>query len=246
MAKVYLNKKDNSKLNSLISLEEVLLKNSDKNRARILSSYFKTGKGGYGEGDIFLGLTVVEQRKIAKDFVYLELSELQKLLNSKYHEFRFCALVILRHKFDKGSLSDKEKIINFYLKNIPNINNWDLVDTSSYHILGSFLYDKDRSILYKLAKSSNLWAKRIAIISTLYFIKKGDLVDTFKLSKDLLKDKHDLMHKAVGWMLREAGKINEDALKKFLLDNRDNISRTTWRYAIEKFNNKDRVFFMSI
>lgn len=232
-------------LNAL-DLEKRILKLADKKKAELLSRYFKTGKGQYGEGDIFLGLTVPSQREVAKDFCHLSFLDLQKFLNSKYHEFRLIALLILVKKFSKSSESERKKIVDFYLKNLKNINNWDLVDLSCHHILGVYLFDKNRKILYKLASSKHLWTKRVAVISTFYFIKNNDLDDVYKIAKMLINDKHDLMHKAVGWMLREAGKKDQARLEKFLLDNKEKIDRTTWRYAIERFDLKKRSYFMSL
>ncbi|MDD3711634.1 MAG: DNA alkylation repair protein [Patescibacteria group bacterium] len=228
----------------ILKLEKILLSKKNSAKAKILSHYFKTGTGEYGEGDIFLGISVVDQRKIITDFIDLSLSDLQKLLNSKYHEFRLTALLILVKKYQKFDDLNKKKIIDFYLKNIKNINNWDLVDVSCYNILGQYLFDKDRKILYTLAKSNNLWSRRIAVISTFYFIKNNDLTDIFKLAQFLMKDEHDLMHKAIGWMLREAGKKDDIRLKKFLIKNIKNIPRTTLRYAIEKFPEKKRREFL--
>lgn len=229
--------------NDLSVLEKKLLNKKNNNKAKILSRYFKTGPGEYGEGDIFLGLSVVDQREIVKPFITLSLVDLQKLLDSKFHEFRLSALLILVKKYQKSDELEKKKIVDFYLKNIKNVNNWDLVDLSSHYILGHYLFDKKRDILYDLALKNNLWSRRIAIISTFYFIKNNDLVDVFKLAKILIRDKHDLMHKAVGWMLREAGKRDVKKLESFLLTNKKNISRTTWRYAIEKFpENKRKIF----
>lgn len=225
-------------------LEQKLLSRKNVEKSKILSRYFKTGPGEYGEGDIFLGITVVDQREIIKDFLDISLNDLQNFLNSKIHEFRFSALIILVKKYQLANDSDKKKIVDFYLKNIKNINNWDLVDVSCYNILGNYLYSRDRKILYKLAVSKNLWSRRISIVSTFYFIKNNDLDDVFKISQILIKDKHDLMHKAVGWMLREAGKRDEKRLKAFLSDNKKNISRTTLRYAIEKFNKTERKEFL--
>ncbi len=232
--------------NNLSTLESKLLSKKNNNKAKILSRYFKTGPGEYGEGDIFLGISVVNQREIIRSFLDLTLDDLQKLLDSKFHEFRLSALLILVKKYQKSDQVNRDKVFNFYLKNIKNINNWDLVDISCHHILGHYLFDKKRDILYNLAVSNDLWAKRIAIISTFYFIKNNDLVDFFKLAKILIKDKHDLMHKAVGWMLREAGKRDVKKLEQFLLVNKKNISRTTWRYAIEKFEENKRKKFLAM
>ena len=232
------------------------LKNSAK--AKILLRFFKTGPGEYGEGDVFLGVTVPETRRVAKEFKDLSFDELQKVLNSSYHEIRLAGLLILVAKYNeidknikkgndiKNNEKKADEIIKFYLKNIKNINNWDLVDLSCSYILGKYLLNKDRKILYNLSRDKNMWARRIAIISTFAFIRNNDLDDVYKISKILLKDKEDLMHKAVGWMLREAGKRDKARLEKFLIDNKKDIARTAWRYAIEKFPEKQRQEFLKI
>lgn len=214
-------------------------------KAKILQRFFKTRKGQYGEGDIFLGITVPEVRKISQKYSYLNLNEIKILLHSKFHEERLGALFILVYKFEKGSEIEKKKIVDFYLKNLKWVNNWDLVDLSAYKILGSYLFKKDKKILYDLASSENLWKKRIAIIATFYFIKNNSFQDTLKISKILLNDQHDLIHKAIGWMLREVGKrdlkIEEDFIKK----NYHKMHRTTLRYAIEKFSLNKRKYYLN-
>jgi 3-methyladenine DNA glycosylase AlkD len=202
-------------------------------KAKILSRFFKTGKGQYGEGDIFLGIKVPEQRRIAKKY-NLSLEEIQELLNSKIHEYRLVALFVLIDKYKK--FKDKKIIVDFYLKNTRNINNWDLVDLSASKILGEYLIDKNKEILYKLAKSNDLWEKRISIIATLAFIKTNKFEDTLKISKILLNDKHDLIHKAVGWMLREVGKKDQKVEEEFLKKCYKKMPRTMLRYSIEKFD----------
>jgi len=234
------------KKSKALDLEKIILSSADKKKAVILSNFFKTGKGQYGEGDIFLGLTVPQQRKIALNFLDLSYSDLQKFLNSKYHEFRLIALLILVKRFTKASEIERKKIVDFYLKNLKNINNWDLVDLSCYNIIGAYFFDKNRKTLYDLAVSKHLWSRRVAMVSTFYFIKNKDLNDVFKIAKILISDQHDLMHKAVGWMLREAGKKDQFSLEKFLLDNHKKIARTTWRYAIERFSPEKRSYFMSL
>jgi len=209
-------------------------------KAKILSRFFKTGKGEYGEGDIFLGITVPQTRAIAKKYTHLNLKDLEKLLSSKIHEYRLIALLILIENYKKASIENKNLIFNFYIKNTKFINNWDLVDLSAPHIVGNFLLDKDKSILYNLAKSSNLWEKRIAIISTYAFIRLYKFKHTLKISEILMNDNHDLIHKAVGWMLREVGKRNKDVEEKFLNQHYKKMPRTMLRYAIEKFDNNKR------
>ena len=220
----------------LNQLKQELNKLKDPEKAKILQRFFKTGKGEYGEGDIFLGIMVPEQRKIAKKYQNLTLKELQNLLNSKIHEQRQISLYILISKYKQ----EKEKIFNFYLKNTKNINNWDLVDLSAPNILGNYLLEKDKSILYKLAKSNNLWERRIAILSTYEFIKNNQFEHTLKISEILLNDKHDLIHKTVGWMLREAGKKDLEALECFLRSYYKKMPRTMLRYAIERFPEEKR------
>lgn len=209
----------------------------DDEQAINLQRFFKTGKGEYGEGDVFLGIKVPVQRKVAKKH-NLSLDELQSMLNSRVHEHRLTALFILIRKYEKEN--NKDEIAEFYLKNTRNINNWDLVDLSAPRIIGEHLFGKDKSVLYKLAKSDILWERRIAIISTASFIKRGSFDDTLKISKMLLNDKHDLIHKAVGWMLREVGKKNQDVEEGFLKENCSKMPRTMLRYAIEKFDEKKR------
>lgn len=210
-------------------------------QAQILQRFFKTKKGEYGEEDKFLGLKVPQIRKIAQNFPQTSFSDLQKLLNSKIHEYRLAALFILVIQFNQAQKNKDSKqivaVYNFYLKNTKNINNWDLVDLSAPSVIGNYLYlaPTKRKILYKLAKSKNLWERRIAIISTFTFIKNNDFTDTLAIAKILLFDKHDLIHKAVGWMLREVGKRNVKVEEKFLKEYYKTMPRTALRYAIEKF-----------
>ena len=214
------------------------LKNPD--RAKNLSWFFKTGKGQYGEGDIFLGIPVPEQRKVAKKYINSSLNDLQELLNSKIHEHRFTALLILVSKYRKAEESLKEEIFYFILKNTENINNWDLVDLSAPRIIGDYLVNRERSILYKLAKSTSLWERRISILSTFKFIDNDDFKDALKISELLLHDEHDLIHKAVGWALREIGKRDQNLEERFLNKHYMYMPRTMLRYAIEKFDKNKR------
>ena len=215
------------------------LKNPTK--AKFLAGYFKTGEGEYGAGDVFLGLTVPLQRKIAKDFVDISFPDIQKLLASKVHEYRFTALQILVLKY-AGTQSSREKkqVFDFYLKNRKYINNWDLVDTSAHEIVGAYLHDKDRSVLYKLAMSKNVWDRRIAIVATYRFICNKDFSDTEKIAELLLADNHDLIHKAAGWMLREMGKRSRQTLVDFLAKHYKHMPRTMLRYSIEHFDEGQR------
>ena len=225
----------------MVDIEKEIQSKKDPIRAKILSRFFKTGKGQYGEGDIFLGITVPILRNIAKEYYKdISLREVQKLLNSKIHEYRLTALFILVEKYKE----DKELIYNTYIKNFRNINNWDLVDLTAPKIMGDFLKDKNRDILYSLAISDDLWEKRISIVTTFAFIKDNDFKDTLKISKVLLNDKHDLIHKAVGWMLREVGKRNKDLEKEFLDKNYRLMPRTMLRYSIEKFSPREKEFYM--
>ena len=217
----------------------------DPDRAKNLSRFFKTGKGQYGEGDVFLGITVPEQRKVAKKHIDLSLNDLQELLNSKIHEHRFTALVILISKYRKAEESKKEEIFEFILKNTENINNWDLVDLSAPRIIGEYLLNKERSILYKLVKSNSLWERRIAILSTFTFIDDNDFEDALNISELLLHDEHDLIHNAVGWALREIGKRDQKAEERFLNKHYLHMPRTMLRYAIEKFSEKKRKKYLS-
>ncbi len=221
-------------------LKKELQKLANPEKAKNLQWFFKTGKGEYGEGDLFLGITVPEQRKIAKRYQDLSLKEIRKLLSSRYHEHRLTSLLILVIKYTKSDESGKKEIADFYLNNTKHINNWDLVDLSADIILGNYLLEKDRKILYKLAKSENLWERRIAIMATFNLIKNNKFKDTLKISKILLKDKHDLIHKAVGWMLREIGKRDMATEEVFLKIYYKEMPRTMLRYAIEKFNQEKR------
>ncbi|MDP3955079.1 MAG: DNA alkylation repair protein [bacterium] len=228
------------------SLVSEIQKQKNLQKAKILQRFFKTGKGEYGEGDIFLGLTVPLERQIAKNYSHLPLSDLQKLLKSKIHEHRLVTLLILVGQYKKANEKTKKEIFDFYLDNTKNISNWDLVDLSAPNIVGDFLLDKDREILSKLAKSSCLWERRIAVLATYAFIKASGFSDTLKIAEILLKDKHDLIHKAVGWMLREVGKRDEGILDKFLKENLPKIPRTTLRYAIERFPETKRKSYLLI
>ena len=229
----------------LDQIKRALSQLSDPEKAKLLSGFFKTSKGQYGEGDVFLGIPVPEQRKVAKRYTNLTLNNLQELLNSKYHEHRFTALVILISKYRKADASGKKEIYNFLLKNTDNVNNWDLVDLSAPRIIGEYLVDKDRSILYKLAKSKSLWERRIAILSTFKFIDNNDFEDALNISELLLHDEHDLIHKAVGWALREIGKRDQKIEERFLNKHSMQMPRTMLRYAIEKFDEKKRKFYLT-
>ena len=229
----------------LSKLKYELKQIANPEKATILQKFFKTGKGEYGEGDIFLGVTVLEQRKIAKRYVDLDLKDIKELLSNKVHEYRLTGFLILIYKFEKADEKEKKGIVDFYLKNIKSANNWDLIDCVADKILGSYLINKDKEILYELAKTDNLWKKRIAIISTFEFIKNNQFEDTLKISEILLNDEHDLIHKAVGWMLREVGKRDIEIEEAFLKKYYKTMPRTMLRYAIEKFDSKKKAFYMN-
>lgn len=214
---------------------------SDKEKKKVLPRFFKTGKGQYGEGDRFMGVIVPNTRKVAKNAAGLPLEVVEMLLESEWHESRLCALLILIEKYRK----DPERIVRFYLSHTKRVNNWDLVDLSAPYILGDYLVTREvRSILYELADSPVMWEQRIAVVSTLMLIRKGQFDDTMRLAEKLLTTRHDLMQKAVGWMLREVGKRDEDLLCGFLEKHRSVMPRTMLRYAIEKFSPQLRKHFM--
>ena len=218
---------------------------ADPENAKILSRFFKTGKGQYGEGDFFLGIVVPKQRTVAKKYARLPLGDIDRLLKGKIHEHRFVALLILVNTYKNADKKDREKIADFYLKQKRNINNWDLVDLSAPNILGEYLLDKDRTVLYRLAGSKNLWERRIAIMSTFAFIRKNDFKDALRISGVLLRDSHDLIHKAVGWMLREVGKRDLKTEEDFLDSHYRAMPRTMLRYAIERFDEEKRKKFLN-
>jgi len=201
----------------------------------VLRSFFKTGPGEYAEGDIFLGVTVPVLRKLAGQFKDIELRSAVELLRSSIHEERLLALLILILKYRSSSEKDREKIYRIYLENTRYINNWDLVDVTAKHIVGDYLRDKDKSVLYKLARSALLWDRRIAILATFNFIENNQFEETIKISELLLCDRHDLIHKAVGWMLREVGKRSLKTEENFLKIHHRSMPRTMLRYAIERF-----------
>ena len=234
----------------VFEIKKSLKKFATSDRAKSNAWFFKTGKGEYGEGDVFLGVTVPNVRKVVKSFLSdAQLNDATELLQSKYHEERLAGCILMVELFKRamkvGDEKLREKIYKTYLKNTSRINNWDLVDVSCHAIVGNYLFDKDRSILYKLVKSKSLWERRIAIISTAYFIKQGDYQDTFNICELLLNDKEDLIHKACGWMLREVGKnCGQETLNIFLEKYKSNMPRTMLRYAIEKHNLFERKKFL--
>ena len=226
----------------LSQIKQELNSKANLEKAKILQGFFKTKKGEYGEWDIFLGITVPEVRKTAKKYINIELKELKQLLKSKVHEERLAALEILTFKYE--SSDNKKQFYDFLIENIEFVNNWDLVDLTAPYIIGDYLLNSPRDILYSLAISDNLWERRISIVSTYTFIKNNEFNDTLKISEILLKDNHDLIHKAVGWMLRELGKKDQVLLEKFLKKHSKSMPRTMLRYAIEKFDEKKRKFYL--
>ena len=228
------------------NLHKKLLKLQNPKRAKHSQRFFKTGKGEYGEGDMFVGLTTPESRNLVKEYINLSYPEIQKALNGKFHEERLIGLLILVERNKKENKEDRKKIYEMYIGNTDNINSWDLVDVTADKIIGYYLEDKPKDILYKFARSKSLWERRIAIISTFYFIKKSDPKETLKISEMLLNDKEDLIHKAVGWMLREVGKrCNMEIEEKFLKKYYKTMPRTMLRYAIERFPKEKRMFYLT-
>jgi 3-methyladenine DNA glycosylase AlkD len=221
-----------------------LRKLASPEKAKVLSSFFKTGKGQYGEGDIFLGVTVPEQRRAARRYADLSPPDIQSLLASGIHEHRLTALLILVHQFGKADEQGRGRIVECYLCNTRYVNNWDLVDLSADKILGAYLADKDASILYDLAASENLWDRRIAMVATFAFIKKNRYDDTLRIASRLLRDPHELVHKAVGWMLREVGKRDIEAEEQFLEKYSRAMPRVMLRYAIERFTEERKTYYM--
>ncbi len=218
----------------------------DKNRAKVSSMFFKTAKGQYGFGDIFLGITVPTLRAVSKKYIDLSFVDIKKLLSSKIHEYRYVGLEILVLKYEIFPKESK-KIVDFYIENLDRVNNWDLVDTSAPYILGDYLKDKkDRKVLYKLSKSENMWHRRVSVVSTLSFIKNGDFKDILILSKNLIEDKNDLIAKCIGWMLREVYKMDKNIFENFLSKFATKMQRVSLRYCIEKMPKKKREFYLNL
>ena len=218
---------------------------ASKEKAKVIQGFFKTGRGEYGEGDIFLGVVVPNIRKVLREFTGTPLDDMIKLLSSPVHEERLLALLMLVQSFTKGDDRFKKLIYDYYLANTRYINNWDLVDLSAPNIVGNYLINKNRKPLYTLAKSGDLWERRIAILSTFAFIKENDHQDTLKITSLLLNDEHDLIHKAVGWMLREVGKRDQPREERYLKLHYKKMPRTMLRYAIERFPEKKRQKYLN-
>ena len=225
---------------TLAGLKREMAKLADARRARSSEWFFKTGKGDYGEGDRFLGIDTPNQRHLAKKYRGLKLNDVARLLASRMHEHRAVALLILVDQYRRGEPAMKQTIFDFYLEHTQHINNWDLVDCSAAYVAGEHLVKGSRRTLYRLASSPNLWERRISIIATAAFIRRGELQDTFAIAERLLADEHDLIHKATGWMLRETGKQSRAALMEFLERNYARLPRTALRYSIENLPEAER------
>lgn len=227
-------------------IQQSLRQSATLDRKRKIEWFFKTGEGQYGEGDQFIGVTNPDVRKIARQYQDIDLQEIELLLRSPIHEDRLCALIILVNQNKKASLETRQKIVKLFLDNLEFINNWDLVDCSAHYILGRAISEgvKNIKVLDKLAKSSILWERRIAIISTMYFISQNNITESIRIAKVLLSDKEDLIHKAVGWTLREAWKKQPQEVEKFLQNNYGQLPRTTLRYAIERMEESKRKMFL--
>jgi 3-methyladenine DNA glycosylase AlkD len=226
-----------------------LKKYIDSQKKEVFPRFFKTGKGEYGEGDKFWGITVPNIRTVAKQYYKdISLNDIKELINNEIHEIRLTGYIILTYKYEKGDSKEKENIVNFYLNNLKGVNNWDIVDLSCPKILGEYLliHPEKRYLLYQLANSNNLWEQRISIVSTYPLIKKRDFTDTLQISSTLLSHKHDLIHKAIGWMLREVGKQDITVLRNYLNENIHILPRTTLRYAIEKMDKEERDKYLNM
>jgi 3-methyladenine DNA glycosylase AlkD len=225
-------------------LKRELQKHANPEKAAILCRFFKTGPGEYGEADVFWGITVPSQRRIAATFRNLSLEQIHRLLGDPVHECRLTALLILVWQYGKANVSGKQEIFDFYLRHIGYINNWDLVDSSAPNILGLHLLDQNKALLFKMAESQVVWERRVAVLSSFAFIRRGDYAPTLRLAEMLVHDKHDLIHKALGWMLREVGKRDRTAAERFLQRHCSSMPRTMLRYAIEKFDQPTRLRYL--
>ena len=230
--------------NQVANIKNEMRKLANKKIAEHSQRFFKTGKGQYGEGDIFLGIRAPVLRKIAKKFRRISLAEVSKLLESKFHEERLLSILMLVNLFKSGDEDDQELIYDLYLDKTKFINNWDIVDISAGNIVGAFLFEKDKAPLYRLVFSENLWERRIAIVATFYFIRNDEFDDTLKIAEILFTDKEDLIHKAVGWMLREVGKRVIEIEEEFLEEHYLKMPRTMLRYAIERFPETRRKMYL--
>jgi 3-methyladenine DNA glycosylase AlkD len=235
-----------------MNLEQNIIKDlhscADVKRAEHNLRFFKTGKGEYGEGDMFLGLNLPQMRELVKRYKkVVDIKDIKNLLNDEYHEVRLCGLMLMVELFRAAKTEERRKeVYDFYMSHLSGINNWDLVDLTAYNIPGAFLYGKNHKPLFDLAKTKALWKERIAIISTMYFVKRGDFETTIKLAESFLAHKHDLMHKAVGWMLREVGKKDIKTLYDFLDKHAGAMPRTMLRYSLEKLTEDKRKYYMAV
>lgn len=232
-------------LSSLAAIRKSLRDAGNPNDAVFLQRFFKTGPGQYGEGDVFLGIRVPASRALARQFAELPLDDIEKLLHDKYHEARLVALILLVGRYERGDDAERQRVYRMYLANTDRINNWDLVDLSAPNIVGAHLVTRSRAPLDKLAKSKNLWERRIAIVATYWFIRLHQFDDTLRISTALLGDTQDLIHKAVGWMLREVGKRDESVLERFLDEHATTMPRTALRYSIERMTPERRKHYMA-
>lgn len=230
-----------------MEIQKEIRRLANPEKAKVLAGFFKTGKGQYGEGDKFLGVTVPQIRKLVKEYRQLPFAETLQLLKSDFHEERLAALLIMVVQFEKGDEKQRKKIFEAYLKNTKRINNWDLVDLTADKIVGAYLADKPKNLLFKMAGSKILWERRIAMLATFHEIKKGDSAVALEIAEKLLNDKEDLMHKAAGWMLREVGKrCSQKEEEIFLQKYAKVMPRTMLRYAIERFEEKKRQGYLSL
>ncbi|HOD11692.1 MAG TPA: DNA alkylation repair protein [Candidatus Omnitrophota bacterium] len=229
---------------TLGGIQKELQRYASPAKAKILRGFFKAEPGEYGEGDIFIGVQVPAVREVANEFQDLPMAKIVRLLKSKIHEERLTALLILVIRFAKGNEAERARVFKLYLQHARHINNWDLVDLSAAKIVGTFLADRPKDVLYRLANSSSLWERRIAIVSTFHFIRQNKFADTLKIAKILLYDKEDLIHKAVGWMLREVGKRDQICEERFLAKHYKGMPRTMLRYAIERFSESKRQAYL--
>ena len=234
-------------MSTAAKVKSALREKINPEKAAFYPRFFKTGPGEYGEGDKFLGVVVPDQRKIARQFRELPQTQIKKLLDDAFHECRLTGIYILVTQFEKNkNETGRKQIVDFYLANLDRVNNWDIVDASAHKILGAWLFDKkDRRVLKKLADSTDLWRQRVAMIATYWFIKRDDFDDALSLAEFYLDHEHDLMHKAVGWMLREIGKQKKSVLVAFLDQYAANMPRTMLRYSIEKLPEKTRKAYLS-
>jgi len=232
-------------MKSVQQIQQQMKNLSDPQRAAHSQRFFKTGAGEYGEGDVFLGIKVPQIRQVAQQCLQLDDDDLVQLITSRYHEVRLLALLILVYRFPKATPQQQKRMFNFYIKHKTYINNWDLVDCSAPVIVGAYLFDKDKDLLYKYARHKRLWDRRIAIMASFYFIKQNHYSDALKLAEILLQDDEDLIQKAVGWMLREIGKRDLATEEAFLQRYYQQMPRTMLRYAIEKFTQKLRHQYLS-